>query len=340
MRRAFIGFSSPVGYDTQISTTKTRNDRYPDTCTPMVFGTTGLLILYDEIFFACESLCPENMRALPYVKFLDQEYPSTDLLNQSFHADVELAYKSFPEDLAFQNAGLSSAEHQDFCETHYGGYFADHQNGLAFMGTEVLPKPGVLQCIIDAWIINRYKELDLAIVINPLTARNYFQSQADAGTTVEATLRKLEISEKLITLKNVVDFRGPNGPYHPVIEELRADSDIRYFRQWLNDSCKQWHNREVSEIVNCVDAIIDEFVAKRLANDVSPSLVKLVVSVAKGLVVEQIEWLGLIAGIADEVRQYQTKRQNKNEYGWQAFIARAQHKTKPRPNASTFYTPT
>ena len=45
-----------------------------DSPNPIIESPLGLMIFYDEILFLCRSICPENMRNLPYVKFVDELY--------------------------------------------------------------------------------------------------------------------------------------------------------------------------------------------------------------------------------------------------------------------------
>ena len=59
---------------------------------PILESPMGLLILYDEIVFLCRSLCPDNMRALPYVKYVDCVFPDL-VLSQIQEASWETGKK-------------------------------------------------------------------------------------------------------------------------------------------------------------------------------------------------------------------------------------------------------
>ena len=317
MRRAFVGFSSPIGYDHRFKATETKNDRDPAPPNARLFGATGLLLLYDEIVFACESLCPENMRGLDYVKFLDRDFSLSKLSNQNFRAEIDAVYQNYQSDIEFQIAGIASQSHRDFCEANYRKTFDDHQGVLMFCGEGILPKCGTFQTIVDTWIINRFINLNLAIVINPFTTRDYFRDLLDV-TDIESSLKKMEISEKLISLQNVKDIDDEAGPYHPVIEELRQDSLIKNYRAWLSDDEKNWHNRQVADIVHEVDTKIYEFMSKALAAYVAPTnLIQTTVSVTKGLALGTIPLGSTLNTIANEAKMHHQRQ----EFGWQAFIA-------------------
>ena len=74
MRIAYIGLSYPTFYDYLHESPKTQNDT-SSSPNPVIESPWGLMILYDELWFLCESLCPNNMRKLPYVKFVDKMFP-------------------------------------------------------------------------------------------------------------------------------------------------------------------------------------------------------------------------------------------------------------------------
>src|ERR1700752_93001 len=70
-RIGYVGLSTPSFYDYRNPASHAPSDTISSP-NPIVEGAFGALLLYDELWFLCRSLCPENMRALPYVKFLDE----------------------------------------------------------------------------------------------------------------------------------------------------------------------------------------------------------------------------------------------------------------------------
>ena len=70
-RIAFIGLSTPLFYDYRNPASEAISD-LRSSPNPILDSPFGLFLLFDEIWFLCRSLCPENMRDLPYVKFLDE----------------------------------------------------------------------------------------------------------------------------------------------------------------------------------------------------------------------------------------------------------------------------
>jgi len=72
---AYIGLSGPVCYDYKNSL----NRKYPN---PILEAPLGLMILYDEVVFLDEAVCPKSMRKLEFVKFLSDTKDITDYLER------------------------------------------------------------------------------------------------------------------------------------------------------------------------------------------------------------------------------------------------------------------
>jgi len=71
-RIAYVGLSTPVFYDYKYPAPQSKADTRSSP-NPILDSPYRLLLLYDEIWFLTRSLCPNNMRTLSYVKFLDEE---------------------------------------------------------------------------------------------------------------------------------------------------------------------------------------------------------------------------------------------------------------------------
>lgn len=68
---AYIGLSGPTNYDYINTASPTRND-ISSSPNPILENAFGLAIFYDEIWFLCESLCPNSLRGHPRIKYIDE----------------------------------------------------------------------------------------------------------------------------------------------------------------------------------------------------------------------------------------------------------------------------
>src|SRR5687768_15574318 len=150
MRRAFVGFSSPIGYmyDSKAAAERTNNDQMSSP-NPVLFGSMGLMTLYDEIWFACRSLCPQSMRQLPYVKYLDVDGGAIDLAATDFSDEIDSIYDGLSQP---NSIGLQEMFPQGFgagMTAYVGGEFAtdNHTHGLSFRGVELRGSPSIRQLI-------------------------------------------------------------------------------------------------------------------------------------------------------------------------------------------------
>lgn len=71
MRIALVGLSSPCGYLYDHRRLFTRNQ--PWGWNPILESPLGLATLFDEIWFLHRALCPQAMRTLAFVKFINEE---------------------------------------------------------------------------------------------------------------------------------------------------------------------------------------------------------------------------------------------------------------------------
>ena len=93
MRIAYVGLTSPILYDhTGDIPSVTEGDRVGNAVLESPFG---VLLLFDEIWFACRALCPHNMQSLSYVRFLHEDGVLPDLVDIIRHAQKRNAPAEF-----------------------------------------------------------------------------------------------------------------------------------------------------------------------------------------------------------------------------------------------------
>jgi hypothetical protein len=254
MRRAFVGFSTPIGYDYVRQAARAPNDQNSSP-NPIIYGATGLLTLYDEIWFACESLCPAGMRRLPYVKFLDEHAQGTDLVSDEMEQSVEdvLQFSPFCD-----TGGLDDIFGQNYSDgmLKYAGRrdgVDNHTHGLNFLGITASGNVGDRQLATDLWLLDKFDELRLDLVLNPLTARSAIGIGGDSLRSEVVKLGRLELTEKVVSVRSLYDIVGDSGPYHPSLEEIREDDLIVEFREWMDEQTTRLDNQQALEIAIQVD---------------------------------------------------------------------------------------
>jgi hypothetical protein len=263
MRRAFVGFSSPVGYCYGAPASETRNDKQSSP-SPVLTGGLGLIILYDEVWFACESLCPEKMRKLPYVRFLDQAYGGLEFPASIFKRETE----QIRAHIESCNRTLSIKEQREFGDpvqileaerAPFGDYACDnHTHALEAFGNNFGGNASLENLAVDLSIISRFPDLDLSIVLNGATS-DYLRldSLRPSGGIAAHELRNC--AEGVLRFNALPEISDPLGAYHPIIEELREDALLQHFRLWMDDESNRLDNWTAAMINAEVDEALHQF---------------------------------------------------------------------------------
>jgi|LakMenE01Jun11ns_1017448.scaffolds.fasta_scaffold9808656_1 hypothetical protein len=314
MRRALIGFSSPAGYSYRWEAKKTAND-ISSSPNPVLLASMGLFVLYDELWFACESLCPQSMRALPYVRFIDREcpglHPSTQGLDE-FVNSVQFKGEASLNDMFVDGYGGM----RRFYSPH--GAVDNHTHGLHFYDIDMLGNCGPRQLAADIWLIAHLRQLNLNLVLNPVTARYAFGGGGSPVEGIDQTeYNALRVAEAVVSIRNLYDIVGRKGPYHPCVEALREDRSIVAFRRWLVDQSGSFNNRELNDIEEEINARVREFTANALDQYVGRRGLK---AVAVDLVKDQV---GSVLGVPFRLLEYLSGLGFAGEEAAYAFIGKA-----------------
>lgn len=106
-------------YDYKHPAEKSQND-LSDSPNPIIESPLGVMILYDELIFLCKSVCPNNMRNLPYVKFVDELYPNfyfsgildnVNKLEEFIVLNTKLSYEDIEKSLNIDGWGTDVHTH-------------------------------------------------------------------------------------------------------------------------------------------------------------------------------------------------------------------------------------
>lgn len=248
MRRAFVGLSSPIGFDYRNPATKTKADQQSSP-NPILDSPFGLMLLFDEIIFLTRSLCPENMRKLPYVRFLDESerFPEIDskILESTRNSQYKRSCSSpelFRNKYSFKDAvrnagvleeiGVDNHSHSLKIGSYIGGANADIGN-LA----------------VDLLFLSKLNDKSIEFITNSKFAP-VISPDLDAWGPAKLT--------ELLVVENISNYLTPKGPYHPVIEDVRENQYLKEFRSWVVQQGGLASLSEVKEMKKQVEATIQE----------------------------------------------------------------------------------
>lgn len=239
-RAAYIGISYPLLYDYRHPAKMTKND-LSDSPNPIIESPLGLMVLYDELLFLCRSICPNNMRDLPYVKFIDEMYPdfyfsgiyNCALENRSLITlNTVLTYGDIVESMNVKWKGVDTHTHS-------------LQVGDITMSAYSSEEKFLFDVYVFEALQQRYDK-DIELIAN-----SHFRSASfNSGT-------KAEFIDRII-IQGIPNYLAVDGPYHSCMEELRENRYISDFRRWIVDNHSNLQKAEIDDICNAVERNMQE----------------------------------------------------------------------------------
>lgn len=308
MNRAYIGFSTPVAYDYK-NETKPKLDEETSSPNPVLVGITGLLVLFDEIWFACRSICPASMRELPYVKFVSEEY-------KDFIIDVDRASDIAAE--AQEEINYDSVDPEGF-EGFIGKYYGsndavdNHTHGISWLGSKVFGSANYKNLILDLVTLDQLDQLDLSFShsLNTLTRKLIFP-QGLEWLRNDSDDKAVGVVDRALTISSIYDLTGPGGPYHPVMEELRNHNFISSFREWVHGQTSSLHNQSIEDIVEELNAVTREFEQRSLHSAIGKNGLRDVsITLLKGMFLDAIPGSGSVKNTLDIIEQKRHEERRK-----------------------------
>lgn len=244
MKRAFVGLSSPVGFDYANQAPGVRG-QLRSAPNPLLDSPWGLLILFDEIVFLSRALCPRNMRDLPYVSFLDEgkasHLPTAEEVREAIDCVDEYTDRTIP--------GVGS-----------GWYTEAFGNSDVVEGMDLRPASTLMQV---GQFTGYAKTEEVTVALDMLFMSKIDDPRIELITNslvhplTEYAWQSAAITEKLV-IEGIPNYLNPDGPYHPVIEELRGNEFLADYRRWAISSPASLSRRELGEMKEAVESSIKD----------------------------------------------------------------------------------
>lgn len=241
-RVAYIGISYPLLYDYKHQAQTCSND-LSDSPNPIIESPLGLMVLFDELLFLCKSICPNNMRNLPYVKFVDELYPDfyfTNCLENAYEMEstISLSTPSISFNDIVKSMHLENWESLDI-----------HTHGLQLGDIQVSAISNEYNFLLDMYVFQALQQLynkDIELVANSAFSLGGLNSGSQA-----------EFVDRII-IPGIPNYIGIDGPYHSCIEELRENKFLKDFRCWVSENHKNVQRIEIQELCAGVERSIEE----------------------------------------------------------------------------------
>jgi len=312
MRRAFVGLSTPVGFDYQNPASKAPADGHSSP-NPILESPFGLLLLFDEIVFLTRSLCPENMRQLPYVRFLDEigKAPLLTIAQRDASWDAARALSS-------KRAPTASGGEESFeasilrAGASWQMGIDNHSHGLSLGEAQPQANASVENFYLDMFYCQNAGLQGLELVTN-----TRLQSALEAATdpASEAWLAQA------IVLKDIPNYLGRRGPYHPAIEEVRENAHLTHFRTWMSERSSKLSLAEIGEARDQVEAVLRDAQENLFLKHLDPDTY--FKSLGKAVVGDLVGLAFPLTGTVTAAFEGALKIRSDADMRWQGFIVGA-----------------
>lgn len=304
MRKAFIGLSSPLGYNYTVE----KEDDRPN---PILDTPIGLFLFYDEIWFLDRKVCPYNMQELSYVHFLNEEYDLSELNLSDFSWSNEeivqlISEKEMEEinDIYYSTLRIYTEE---------GHAFDSHSRSFLLGNEKVTPRPDELNVLIDDMISRRY---GFDLITNTRTT-------AFCKINMN-THMSLQVTHNLLC-EDLPYFQLNDGPYHPLLEDIRTDSNISRFRKKITEACTEKDLSQLKDVKADLQKQIDDFTQRVIMNKLSGT------QIFKGacdITLGQVPILSNVySGLTGGKTIYDSLK-NKHDNGWIGLITNGRYALK------------
>lgn len=328
MRIAYYGLSSPIFYDYKIQVDKTHNDTW-DSPNPVLDSGFGTILLFDEIWFFCRSLCPQNMRKLPYVKFLD------DFIDDSF--DLTKLDEINIDKIWNQLGGEKGTEEREFNLHDNFKIYRDvvsrvginweaapdnhthtiEVGGKQYNGNSMRPDNILFDLATVEILKKQYKKKDIELITNSFT-----QSYLDNPGSI---LSQSNLTE-LLVIEKIPGYLTNYGPYHGCIEEVRENSYLKSYREWVSGIKLNHDPKELHDVKMEVENVIAEAQKRQFLQYLDPdstfeSISKTIIGAAAD---EIIPYVSTVKGVVDDLKE----KKEKKKIMWQGFIITAKDQIK------------
>jgi hypothetical protein len=311
MRVALVGFSSPVAYDYRNQATEAPADQ-ESSPNPILFGGSSVMLLFDQIWFMTRSLCPESMRNLNFVRFLDETGQLTSEIVR--RAKEEFATpkagpflhsldENVTERIAYQQVKDSFLTKNDFV-------WDNHTHSLNVLGNRVLGNSGSEYTLaLDRGIKILLKEPNVELIYNPFWLESV---EAEART-----LAQVGLSNELL-LKRIPNPFNSRGPVVDDIYKWRDNNFIGDYRNWLSSQTFPKDLGKLKELSERLENDIFNAMRKSYLEELKKS--KIYTSIAKSVLGELAGFLVPGSSLLYEIAKDAREEAKAHEERWRAFL--------------------
>ncbi len=275
-KAVYVGLSGPTYYDYQNHAGRSRNDLMSSP-NPILENAFGLAVFYDELWFLCESLCPQSLRAHSKVRYVDRILESysdptvagkvKQILHDGFQRSQMIQvpgdvpgdnFKSYWDGV--QRAGV-------YWWADKGRAIDNHSHGLDVLGAQCgANSNSYVHLMTDLKVFGILQKMrDIDICLNSFGKNLYKALYASDYHPLVAASMKAQLGTYVINARvdNSVDTRGPSAE---VFEKIYASGFVKDFRRYIDAKEFEDAGECYKEVVNEIDDAVRKEIQKAARN--------------------------------------------------------------------------
>lgn len=261
MKVIYVGLSGPTYYDYQNEAVQTNND-LASSPNPILENAFGLAVFYDEIWFLCESLCPQSLRGHYKVKYVDK------LLNNPFYdeirnqVDLILQGNVEPQNFQFDHGVISENFHNYWTGVERAGVYwwsekgraiDNHTHSLQILNSTISANSNDFYKLhLDVHIANILKKIaKIDICLNSFGVNLHKYLYPSQYSPVVDACMHTNLGAYVINAK-ILNSVGLGGPSSEVFDKIYESGFVKDFRSYLSgkkfDDAEEVYIEVVNEI--------------------------------------------------------------------------------------------
>lgn len=281
------------------------------------------MLLYDELWFICESLCPENMRGCKFVHFLYEE----DALPDLGDIESEEPFQEHRKRVDPDGTGAVPMVHWSHGDlplpTSWDARWDNHSHQLDIGGSGQMANAGSIQQILfDLSVMERLGNDEVELIGNRVGQQRL--------EVIRAPKVETRLSHELV-VSHVPNYLGRLGPYHEIVDDLRQDQNLRDFRRWVARTAPTT-DQEAHDMVEHVERTLKDAQRNALREELSSRYYYLSIAktVVTGVADALIPGSGAVSQTLADIRALRSARDRR----YQGFLLSVEERAEQQRSES------
>lgn len=273
-KAVYVGLSGPTYYDYQNHAQRTCNDITPPP-NPILENAFGLAVFYKEIWFLCESLCPQSLRGHPSVRYVDKI--------PAIQNDLEM--RAAIAEAISNTSGFVQPDDTNLIRTNFDQYWSgvkragvywwedkkraidNHTHVLDILGVQTYASSNTfIKLHIDLQILELLRKVtNIDIALNTFS-RNLHKVLSPSGYHPNLESSGVSNLGAFIINAKISNAISTTGPTPELFDKIAGSKFVTDFRNYLASKDFADAEKVYSDVANEIDESVKAHIRKAALN--------------------------------------------------------------------------